>query len=210
MALKLHGFPMSTCTRRVALVAKECNVPYELIQVNLSAAEHKQPPHLAHQPFGQIPYITQDDGFEIFESRAIGRYIATLGSGPELVPTEPKARAKFEQAASVEYSHFEPVVSGILVERVFKQYRGQAADEERVKQLIPQLESKLDVYETILGKQKYLAGDEVTLADLFHLPHGSLVFEHLGLGNLEKRPNVQRWWKDITSRPSWQAVKNGA
>jgi hypothetical protein len=33
---------------------------------------------------------------------------------------------------------------------------------------------------------------EVTLADLFHLPHGSLVFEHLGLGNLETRPNVQR------------------
>jgi glutathione S-transferase len=101
----------------------------------------------------------QDDGFELFESRAIGRYIATLGSGPELLPTDPKARAKFEQAASVEYSHFEPVASGILIERVFKQYRGQTADEERVKQLIPQLESKLDVYETILGKQKYLAGD---------------------------------------------------
>jgi glutathione S-transferase len=155
----------------------------------------------------------QDDGFELFESRAIGRYIATLGSGPELLPTDPKARAKFEQAASVEYSHFEPIASGILVERVFKQYRGLTADEERVKQLIPQLESKLDVYETILGKQKYLAGDvgfarlacekkssilmdylvqEVTLADLFHLPHGSLVFEHLGLGNLETRPNVQR------------------
>ena len=75
------------------------------------------------------------------------------------------------------------------------------------------MESKLDGYEAILGKQKYLAGDvrsmrfdlvpkilsdellvqEVTLADLFHLPNGSLVFERLGLGSLEeKRPNVQR------------------
>jgi len=201
---------MSTCTRRVAVIAKERNIPYELIQVNLQGGEHKQPAHLAHQPFGQVPYISQDDGYELFESRAIGRYLATLGSGPELIPTEPRARGRFEQAASVEYAQFEPVAAGILVERVFKQFRGQTANEERVQELIPKLESKLDGYEAILGRQKYLAGDEVTLADLFHLPHGSLLFEHLNLGNLDKRPNVQRWWNDISSRPSWQAVKNGA
>ena len=34
---------------------------------------------------------------------------------------------------------------------------------------------------------------EVTLADLYHLPHGSIVFENLGLGNLKKRPNVERY-----------------
>jgi glutathione S-transferase len=49
---------MSTCTRRVALIAKELNLPYELIPVDLMVAEHKQPPHLQHQPFGQIPYIS--------------------------------------------------------------------------------------------------------------------------------------------------------
>jgi glutathione S-transferase len=58
MAFKLHGASMSTCTRRVALIAKELNVPYELIPVDLMVAEHKQPPHLQHQPFGQIPYIS--------------------------------------------------------------------------------------------------------------------------------------------------------
>jgi len=210
MSIKLHGLSLSTCTRRVAVIAKERSVPYELIPVNLQTAEHKQPAHLAHQPFGQVPYLTLDDGFELFESRAIGRYVATLGSGPELIPTEPKARAKFEQAASVEYAQFEPIASGILVEKVFKQFRGLTANEERVKELVPQLEAKLDGYEAILSKQKYLAGDEVTLADLFHLPHCNLVFEQLGYGGLDKRPNVQRWWKDISSRPSWQAVKNGA
>jgi glutathione S-transferase len=76
-----------------------------------------------------------------------------------LIPTDAKARAKFEQAASVEYAQFEPIASGILVEKVFKQYRGLAANEERVKELVPQLEAKLDGYEAILGKQKYLAGD---------------------------------------------------
>jgi glutathione S-transferase len=101
----------------------------------------------------------QDDGFELFESRAIGRYLATLGSGPELIPIDPKARAKFEQAASIEYAQFDPIAGGIIIERVFKQFRGLPADEQRVKELVSRLESKLDAYEVILGKQKYLAGD---------------------------------------------------
>jgi glutathione S-transferase len=95
----------------------------------------------------------------LFESRAIGRYLATIGSGPELIPTEPKARAKFEQAASVEYSNFDPIASGISKEKVFKQLWGGVADEKRVEELLGMLEGKLDGYEAILGKQKYLASD---------------------------------------------------
>ncbi|KAH9961830.1 glutathione S-transferase-like protein [Russula dissimulans] len=207
-AFKLYGYP-TTCTRRVAVIAKERNIPYEYVQVDLMKAEHKQPGHLEHSPFGQVPYIALNDGFELYESRAIGRYLATLGSGPELVPTEPKARANFEQAESIEYGQFDPIAVAIANEKVYKQYRGQATNEERLKELIISLENKLDAIDKILSKQKYLAGDEITLADLFFLPYGSLIFEKLGYGGLEQRPNVQRWWKEISSRPAWQAVKDG-
>jgi len=44
------------------------------------------------------------------------------------------------------------------------------------------------------------------LADLFHLPYGTLLVA-IGEGELfDSRPNVKRWWNDITSRPSWKAV----
>jgi len=191
------------------IIARERNIPYELHVVDLMKAEQKQPSHVAHQPFGQVPYITHGD-LELFESRAIGRYLATLGSGPELIPAEPRAYAKFEQAASVEYCQFDPIAGSILVEKVFKPRRGIPTNEERVNELIPQLERKLDAYDTILGGQKYLAGDELTLADLYHLPYGTAIFEQLKVVSLENRPNVQRWWNDISSRPSWQAVKDGA
>ena len=55
---RLHGIQKSTCTRRVAIIAKERNIPYELVPINFAVAEHKQPAHLEHQPFGQVPYIT--------------------------------------------------------------------------------------------------------------------------------------------------------
>ena len=95
----------------------------------------------------------------MYESRAIGRYLATLGSGPELIPTDPKARAKFEQAASIEYSQFAPIAGPIIFERMVKPRIGLTTNEERAKELIAQLESKLDGYDAILGRQKYLAGD---------------------------------------------------
>jgi glutathione S-transferase len=52
MLFKVYGAPLSPSTRRVALVAKDRNIPYEIVPVNLRAAEHKQPAHLQHHRCG--------------------------------------------------------------------------------------------------------------------------------------------------------------
>ncbi|KAI0048491.1 glutathione S-transferase [Auriscalpium vulgare] len=211
MVLKLYGGSMSTCTRRVAVVAREAGVPYELVVVDHRNKQHKTPEYLKHQPFGLIPYIQDEDGFELYESRAICRYIATLESAKDttLVPKGRKANALFEQAMSIEQNNFDPLASAIAKEKVFNPMNGIQPNEAHVAELVEQLKSKLDVYDVILGKQKYLAGNEITLADLFHLSFGSLLVA-TGLGLFEERPNVSRWWTDITTRPSWLAVKDGA
>jgi glutathione S-transferase len=71
---------------------------------------------------------------------------------------------------------------------------GGTTDEARVRTLCATLEGKLQGYERVLARQRYLAGDEVTLADLFHLPMGARL-EPAGVGYLtdEARfPNVAR------------------
>ncbi|KAL6306985.1 glutathione transferase [Sparassis latifolia] len=215
MVLKLHGFTLSTCTRRVAMVLKEKNVPYELVPVDLSKREHKAAAYTAVQPFGQVPYIVEDDGFTLYESRAIARYVAVkyAAQGEKVFPplTDLHALAKFEQAASIELTNFDPFASGIAAERVFKPRRGGVTDEKLVAGYLASLKSKLDAYDVILSKSKYLAGDELTLADLFHIPYGATL-KLAGVDVLEdpSRPNVLRWWKEISSRPSWLAVKDGA
>ncbi|KAH7884261.1 thioredoxin-like protein [Phlebopus sp. FC_14] len=209
MVLKLYGYPTSTCTLRVACVLKEKDVPFEFVAIDLVKGEHKAPDFVAKQPFGQVPYI-DDDGLVLYESRAICRYIAAkyASQGAPLVPAEPIANAFFEQAAAIETSNFDPFVSGLAWELKFTLWFGGKTDEARAKSLRTQLAAKLDAYDVILGKQKYLAGQEVTLADLFHLPYGALVVD-IGIDEFSSRPNVKRWWDDITSRPSWQAVKGG-
>ncbi|KAG6840451.1 hypothetical protein C0991_006627 [Blastosporella zonata] len=209
MVLKLYGISYSTCTQRVATVLLEKQVPFEFITVDFSTGEHKSPAYLEKQPFGQIPYI-DDDGFVLYESRAICRYIATkyAEQGTKLIPTDLKENALFEQAASSEQSNFDSAASAAVYENVFKAYHGQTPDPAAFDALIKKLDAKLDVYDTILSKQKYVAGDELTLADLFHLPYGTMLAT-AGSNIMESKPNVDRWFKELTSRPSWVSAKAG-
>src|SRR3989338_674338 len=210
MVYKLLGSPISTCVQRVLTTLKEKNLEYELVPIDLSKGEHKSASFLEKQPFGVIP-VLDDDGFLIYESRAICRYLEAKhkGQGTELIPTEIKALALFEQGASIETSYFDPNASGLAFEKLFKGLFGWGqTDEARVKTLTEKLGQHLDVYEKILSKQEFIGGNQFTLADLFHLPYGGLLFApQVDLGNLLlDRPHVKVWWEKITSRPSWKAA----
>jgi len=93
-------------------------------------------------------------------------------------------------------------------EILYNKYRGLDHDQAIVDKHISDLSGKLDVYDKILSKQKYIAGDEITLADIYHIPIGSLL-GGLGYNIIDSKPNVARWFKEISSRASWQAVKDG-
>ncbi|KAJ7101264.1 glutathione S-transferase [Mycena belliarum] len=203
--LKLYGLPHVTCTRRVATTLAELRVPFELIEVQLSKGEHKQPAYLAKQPFGQIPYI-DDDGFIVYETRAICRYIAAKYPAKALIPTDLKANAIFEQAASAELTNFDPPASQLVYELVLKKTLGGGeTDPKTVEEQLAILEAKLSAYDVILGKTKYLAGDSITLADLFHVPYALL----LGNDIMTRKPNVARWYNELAARPSVVLFENG-
>lgn len=144
MVLRLYGHSHMTCTRRVGTILREKNIPFELIEIDIMKGEHKLPQHLQKQPFGQTPYIVRslllsiheniavnnliltqdDDGFVLYESRAICRYLATkyADRGAPLIPTGLKDNALFEQAASIEQNNFDPYASKAVAEIIIKPY----------------------------------------------------------------------------------------
>ncbi|KIY53955.1 glutathione S-transferase [Fistulina hepatica ATCC 64428] len=208
MVLKLYGSVLSTCTPLVAIILLEKRIPFEFIEVG-QGEFIKTPEYKAKQPFGQVPYI-DDDGFILYESRAIARYICEKypDQGPKLIPDAPKQRALFEQAASTELYSFDPYARSVVIERYIKQFRKQEPDQHFASVMLETLEQKMDAYEAILSKHKYVAGDNLTLADLFHIPYG-LLLPPAGCNILispEKRPNVARWFKEISSRPAARAI----
>ncbi|KAJ7302778.1 glutathione S-transferase [Mycena albidolilacea] len=203
--LKLYGASHATCTRRVATVLHELKVPFELVEVDVMNGEHKTAAYMQKQPFGQIPYI-DDDGFILYESRAICRYIAAKHPESGLIPTDPKANALFERAASVELSNWDPSASKAGLELMKKGF-GMPCDQAVVDAQLEILDKKLEGYEAILSEQRYVAGDSFTLADLFHIPYAPLVASG-GSDIMTRKPNVARWYNELVARPSWLAYQD--
>ncbi|KAG8694710.1 hypothetical protein FRC08_008305 [Ceratobasidium sp. 394] len=211
VTVKLYGMKGSTCTSRVAVVCNEIGVKYEIVKIDLAQGEHLQPEYIENMhPFGMIPVLEDVDGTKIYESRAVSRYLtAKYGKDSQLMPdaSDPKAYGRFEQAASVEYSAFDPPAAKMVEQRFINKLIGIPVDEAAATSAEKLLKTKLEGYERILSKQKYLAGDRITLADLFHLPAGSYLDQY-DPNILRSTPSVKRWWEDICSRESWKEASN--
>lgn len=202
--MKLYGHPVSTCTRKVLMTLAETNTPYEMVVVDFAKGEHKQEPHLSRQPFGQVPAI-DDDGVQLYESRAIARYINDKAKG-KLVPSDLVGRARMEQWISVETSNFSPHAMKYVYNEFFK----RPQSDEVMANAEKQVDVALSVMDAQLGKHPFIAGDEFTLADVCFMPYLEYGMKTKLKGVVEKYPYVMAWWKRVSERPSWRKVSGNA
>ncbi|MEO8905040.1 MAG: glutathione S-transferase N-terminal domain-containing protein [Polyangiaceae bacterium] len=196
--MKIFGHPASTCTRKVLMTLHETNTPFDLQLVDFAKGEHKQPAHLAHQPFGQLPAL-DDDGFQMYESRAMARYIDGKAGGP-LTPKDAHARAIMEQWISVETSNFTPHAMKFIYHSVFK--REQTA--EVLKAAGAALDTAYATMEQQLAAQPFLAGSAFTLAEICFAPYLEYLTLTPAAGKLTEHPRVAAWWAAISERPAWR------
>jgi glutathione S-transferase len=202
--IKLYGNPASTCTRKVLTVLEETRTPFEMNVVDLGKGEHKQKPNLDRQPFGQIPAI-DDDGFALFESRAIARYISGKAESP-LIPKNPQARATMEQWISVEQSNFSPNAMKFIYQYVFKRPQEPAV----LEAANGMLEKTFTAISVPLSKSLFLTGDTFTISDVVYMPYLEYLMVSPAKETFEKYPNVVNWWKRVSERPSWRKVAGRA
>src|SRR5277367_4998190 len=90
--LKLYYHPLSTFTRRVHLALIEKKIPFETVEIDMAAREHRAPAYRAINPFGRLPTI-EEDGFVLYESTAILNYLEARHPAPPLVPEDVRGRA---------------------------------------------------------------------------------------------------------------------
>lgn len=200
---KIVGIDFSTCCRTVSATLEELGQTYEFQVVDMATI--KSADYLAKlQPFGQIPVLIDGD-FQLYESRAIIRYLADKHKADLLYPSSDlQKRALVEQWLSVNQSNASPVTD-IVAEFKFKVYRGQDPDRSK----IPELRAKLDTFLAILDKQldtnAYIAGSDFTLADIsFYAYNHELLLLPDFKDSFASFKNVTRWWTDISNRQSWK------
>jgi glutathione S-transferase len=202
--LKIYGNPMSTCTRVVLTTLAETNTPYEMQVIDFMTGEHKKEAHVARQPFGRIPTL-DDDGFQMFESRAMARYINDKAKG-KLVPADLKDHARMEQWISIETSEFSGNAMKFVYDQILKRPQEPAVLEAAKKGL----ETTCAVMDKQLAKTPYLAGAEFSLADITFMPYFDYAMMTSAKETLSKFPHVMTWWNRVSERPSWRKAAGRA
>lgn len=202
----LYGAPSSAYVRAARLALAEKGVAYRLVAVDVFTPGGPPVEHLVRQPFGKIPAL-EHEGFRLYETGAITRYVDEAFDGPPLQPATPQARARMSQVISIQDNYVYPdLVWGIYVERAEAPQQGRA-DEARIARLLPKAETCLSALEAIMGEGCWLAGTDLTLADLHAAPIFDLFLRTPeGVEIIRGHERLAAWWTAIQSRPSMAAT----
>jgi glutathione S-transferase len=200
----VHGIPGSPYVRKPLIVCEEKGAPYRLEAMAFGAGAHKAPEYLALNPFGRLPTIVHGD-FVLYEAQAIGRYIDRAFDGPSLTPADPRQAARMDQVLNIVDWYVMPSISSAIgFNRVVKPRFGMPVDEEAIAGALPLARTCIGALEDILGAQPYLAGEAVSLADLFAYGHFEFLAETPEGGDLLAGSSLLGWMERMAARPSVQ------
>ncbi|MDQ0304330.1 glutathione S-transferase family protein [Ancylobacter polymorphus] len=204
---RVFGTADSVYVRIVRLTLIEKGVDHELVPVDPFAPEGVPPSYRARHPFGRIPAF-EHDGFRLFETGAITRYVNEAFEGPGLLPSEVRARARANQIISLADAYaYRPLVWGIYVERVEKPAQGEPTDEARLAAALAEADVCLASLAALMNGAPFLTGPRLSLADLHLAPMVFYVRQAPeGAALLAGHPGLAQWWARMSARPSLQQL----
>ena len=200
--MKLYGFPPSPNTWKVRAVAAQLGIKLELQLVDLSKGEQRTPSYLALNPTGRTPTLVDGD-FKLWESTAIMQYLASRSTN-SLWPNDARVRADIMRWQSWQLQHFGPDACVPLTYQhlVKKRLNQGPPDQAIVDKALEAFRRDASVLDAHLAKQRYLVGQELTLADLSVA--AVLVYAKEAEMPLAQYPRVQEWCGRIYALKSWR------
>jgi GSH-dependent disulfide-bond oxidoreductase len=191
---------------RARIALEECGLAYTFHPVDLQKGEQKSPSFLSMNPNGQIPVIVDSEGpggnpVTVSQSVAVLMYCAEKTG--KFLPKDPATRAAFWQALASAASDMSGMVTAILtLSRGNKEQHAPAIEVFKTM-----WKNYVTVWDSRLGKQRYAAGSEVTIAD-FALYGAIGRMKSVQPALVEGYTNVARWSNEMAARPAIQrAVK---
>lgn len=205
-AITVHGIPGSPFLRSVEIALKEKDADYRLKA--MTPAEMKTPEHLKLHPFGRIP-IFDHDGFWLYETQAIIRYLDEIFIHPPLTPGNPRARARMNQIIGIIESYFFPKAAApIAFNRIIgPRLLGLPGDEAAVTDAMPMARTSFAELERLIDGHVYLTGDQFSIADIMLGAQLDLLATTPEGAELIGGSRLEPWLTRIRTRPSFVATQ---
>lgn len=202
--LKIWGRLNSVNVQKVVLCADELGISYERIDAGGAFGIVGTPEYLAKNPNGLIPVI-EDDGFVLWESNAIVRYLANRYGEGSLWPMDREMRARADRWMDWQSGSFNPAIGPAFVQLV--RTPAEKRDAAIVESARVQTEQKMKLLDAHLARTRYMAGEQFTMGDIplfcsvdrwFKLPIAR-----------ETHANVERWHRELSQRSGARQVISG-
>lgn len=186
MTLRILGKTSSINVRKVLWTCDEIGIDYQREDWGIGFASTAAPAFLAMNPNGQVPVIEDEAGI-LWESNTICRYLAGKHGRVDLLPVDPKERARVEQWMDWQATD----LNGAWRYAFLGLVRANPAfqDARRIAESVAEWNARMGILEGRLASTgTFVATDRFTLADIV-----------LGL-------SVNRWMMTPMERPDYPAV----
>jgi glutathione S-transferase len=202
----VHAVPGSPFVRAVLAALEEKGAPYRAVAVPPGGMRAQ--PHIGRHPFGRVP-VLEHDGFLLYETQAILRYLDRVLPEPKLTPADPKAAARMDQVMNIsDWYLFQGVGNVIGFHRIVApRLLGQAPDETAIRNCMGAGHRVMSELARLLGDQPYFAGAKFTLADLLVCAQLEFLRSTPEWTELAAdRSKLATWLDRVAARPSMQAT----
>ncbi|GAC1327466.1 MAG: glutathione S-transferase family protein [Beijerinckiaceae bacterium] len=197
----IYGVPGSPYVRSALLGLEEKGCAWHLHAMPFGGFRSEE--HRARNPFGRIPVMDHGD-FRLYETQAILRYLDRIVCEPSLTPRDPRAEACMNQLCGITDWYVMPQVSAtITFARLVAPKLGRPVDEAKVSEAIPKAEVCIAEISRLLGDQRFMAGEQLSIADLMLAPHLVMFAETAESASmLQRHVNLASWIERMNARPS--------
>jgi glutathione S-transferase len=197
--LKVWGRNTSSNVQKVMWAVTEIGLQVERIDIGGPFGKNRDKPYLALNPNGLVPTIEEEDGFTLWESNSIVRYLAAKHKS-SLEPADLRTRAQAQKWMDWQLTVMAPAIGPLFLGMV------RTPPAERNAKAIEDSKAKTGeaarILDEQLGKSRFLAGDAFSYGDI---PMGIMVWRYRELA--PERPafkNLDRWYEAIAARPGFQ------
>ena len=194
--LKFYGVGVSNNVNKVRFVANALGLDYELQPVNLLEGEQRSPEFLDLNPVGKVP-VMQDGEFTLFESMAISKYLANKENS-SLYPQDLQQKAVVDQWIDFCNIHVQAAWTRVFFNRFLAPIIGQEVDDNSLNFGLKMLDQYFPILDNQLSRSKYLAGDELTLADINLL--AILDPSEVAEIDFSLYQNLQNWFQELKQK----------
>ena len=198
--IRIWGRNTSSNVQKVMWAVAEIGLPHERIDIGGPFGKNREADYLAKNPNGLVPTLEEEDGFLLWESNSVVRYLAAKHRSGVLEPADLRARANAGKWMDWQLSVAAPAIFGLFwgLIRTPPDKRNHAEIEDSKKKTT----AAMTMVDEQLARTAYLAGDAFSYGDI---PVGIMAYRYRQL--VPDRPplrHFERWYAAISSRPAFK------